>query len=71
MSQDFVLKITLLDNNELSILLTINAESQNYTKHIDIIYHFVMEVIEDRKLEVNWVSRLVILTNAMTKSLSV
>lgn len=39
--QDPITKITLLGDNESSIPLPMNAESQNRTKHIDVIHHFV------------------------------
>lgn len=71
MPQDPVLKITLLGDNESSIPLTMNIESQNRTKHIDVIHHFVREVVEDGELEVNWVPGPALLADAMTKNLPV
>lgn len=71
MPQDPVPKITLLGDNESSIPMTMNAESQNRTKHINVIYHFVRGVVEDRELEVNLVPGPVMLADAMTKSLPV
>lgn len=71
MPQDLISKITLLGDNESSIPLTRNAESQNRTKHIDVIHHFVRGVVEDGELEVNWVPGPAMLADAMTKSLPV
>lgn len=71
MPQDFVLKITLLSDIESSILLTINAESQNRIKHINVIHHFMRKIVEDRKLEINWVAGPAMLADALPKSLPV
>lgn len=69
MPQDPITKITLLSDNESSIPLIMNAKSQNCTKYIDIIQHFVRGVVEDGEVEVNWVLGPAMLADATTKGL--
>ena len=40
----------MLGNNETNVILTKDSESQNHTKHINIIYHNVRGLMEDGKL---------------------
>lgn len=53
MPHDPIVRVTLLEDNESSIPLTMNAESQNRTKHIDVVHHYVIGVVADGELEVN------------------
>lgn len=46
---------TLHGDNETSIILTKNAESQSRTKHIDVQHHYVRELVTDGDLVVEWV----------------
>lgn len=52
MIQNFVLKITFLNNNKSSILMTTNAKSQNLIKYINIIHQFIKKVVENEELKV-------------------
>lgn len=36
----------------MSIVLTINAESQHYIKYIDVSYHYIRELVSDKELTV-------------------
>ena len=45
-----VLEITLDGDNEMSIALTKNAESQHCTKHIDVQHHYIRELIDEKEL---------------------
>lgn len=36
-----VKKIKILRDNKTSLTLTKDSKSQNYTKHIDVIYHYI------------------------------
>ena len=40
----------ILGDNETSFTLTNDLESKNPTKHINIIYHYVRGLVEDREL---------------------
>lgn len=53
----------------MSIALTKNAKSQQYTKHIDVQHHYIRKLIEKGKLTVTWIPSLEMLANEMTKAL--
>ena len=40
----------MLGDNKTSLTLTKNLESQNQTKHIDVIYHHIQRLIKDGEL---------------------
>ena len=61
--------ITLSSDNEMSITLTMNAESQWCTKHIDVQQHYIRDLIEKEDLIVIWMPGLEMLANRMTKVL--
>ncbi len=44
--------LTLNGDNEISIALTKNAESQHRTKHIDVQYHYIKELVNKGELTV-------------------
>ncbi len=44
--------LTLHGDNEMSIALTKNAESQHRTKHIDVQHHYNRELVSKRELTV-------------------
>ena len=69
MTLDIVPAITLNDDNEMSITLTKNAESQHRTKHIDVQHHYIRELIDEKELTVVWVSSSEMLADSMTKAL--
>ena len=56
MSLETVPGITLNSDNEMSITLTKNAESQHRTKHIDVQDHYIRELI-DKKRAHRWVGQ--------------
>lgn len=62
-------KITLHGDNEMSIALTKNAESQRRTKHIDVQQHYIRELIEEGELIVTWIPGSEMLADGMTKAL--
>lgn len=37
-------------NNKTSFLVKENSEKHNYIKHIDLIYYYIWELIDDKKL---------------------
>lgn len=40
----------MFGNNKTSLTLTKNLESQNCTKQIDVIYHYVYGLVEDGEI---------------------
>lgn len=53
---EVVENVTLHDDNEMSITLTKNVESQRRTKHIDVKDHHIRVLISEGELTVVWVS---------------
>ena len=47
--------LTLHGDNEISIALTKNAESQHRTKHIDFQHHYIRELVNERELTIEWI----------------
>ena len=70
MSLETVPGVTLNSDNEMSITLTKNAESQHRTKRIDIQDHYIRELIYKKELTVGWVSSSEMLSDGMTKALT-
>lgn len=62
-------KITLHGDNEISIALTKNAESQRRTKHIDVQHYYIRELIDEGELIVTWIPGSEMLADGMTKAL--
>lgn len=42
----------MFGNNKTNLILPKDFENQNYTKHINIIYHHVGGLIKDRKFAI-------------------
>ncbi len=61
--------LTLNGDNEMSIALTKNVESQHYTKHINVQYHYIRELVNEGKLIVKWIPGSEMLADGMTKRL--
>ena len=59
----------MLSDNETSFMLTKDPESQNHTKHIDVIHHYVRELVENRELAIEWISNSNMLADGLTKAL--
>lgn len=69
MRLEVIKNITLYGNNEMSIALTKNAESQHQTKHIDVQHHYIRELVNEGELTIKWIPGLDMLANGMTKTL--
>ena len=52
LSEQAIRKMEILGDNETSLTLTRDPESQNCTKHINVIYHYVQELVENGKLTI-------------------
>ena len=53
LSKQDIRRMKMLDDNKMSSTLIKNSESQNYIKHINIIYHHIKRLIEDGVLKIN------------------
>ena len=62
--------IMLHENDEMSITLTKNIESQYYTKHINIQHHYIWKLVNEGVLIIKWIPSSEMLANIMTKALS-
>ena len=61
--------LTLFGDNEMSIALTKNAESQHRTKHINVQHHYIRELVNEGELTVEWIPGSKMLADGMTKAL--
>ncbi len=66
---DIVEGLTLFGDNEMSIALTKNAESQHRTKHIDVQHHYIRELVNEKELTIKWIPGSEMLADGMTKEL--
>lgn len=62
-------EITLYKNNDITIALRKNTESQKYTKQINIQYYYIQELIDQEKFMIKQISDSKMLANGMTKAL--
>ena len=62
---------TILGDNETSIILTKNAESQARTKHIDVQHHYIRELVVDKEVIAEWICSASMLADGFTKALRV
>lgn len=46
-----------------------DPESQNRTKHIDVVHHHVRELVEEGELSVEWIPSSIMLAEGLTKAL--
>lgn len=52
MKLEAVEDVTLYSDNEMSIALMKNAESQHWTKYIDVQHHYIRELVNKRELTI-------------------
>lgn len=45
-----------------------DLKSQNLMKHIDVMYHYIRGLMEDRELAIKWIKSFAILTNSLSKA---
>lgn len=64
-----ILDIKLFKNNKMSITLIKNVKSQHQTKHIDVQYHYIKELINKKEFNIKKICNSKILANKMTKVL--
>lgn len=61
--------LTLHGDNEMSIALNKNAESQHCTKYINVQHYYIRELISEGELTVKWIPGSEMLADRMTKRL--
>ena len=52
-----------------SIDLAHNPENHNRTKHIDVRYHYIRQLVENREIELRWIETGRMLADTLTKPL--
>ena len=62
-------KVLMLGDNQGAIALTKNPHLHERSKHIDICYHFIRDLVEQGKLEVTYVPSADMVADGMTKPL--
>ena len=63
------LSVQLYENNQLSIHLVKNLKFHPQTKHIDVQYHYIQEVLKDGLISLNYISTTDIPADCLMKSL--
>lgn len=61
--------LTLLIDNETSISLTKNVESQVEIEHIDDIYYHILKLVEEEEIYIKQIFGSLILVNRLIKAL--
>lgn len=59
----------MLGDNETSLTMTKDPESQNRTKHIDVMHHHVRGLVEDGELAIEWIASSAMLADELMKAL--
>ena len=62
-------KMKMFGDNETSLNLTRDSESQNCMKYIDVIYHHIRRLVKDREISIEWISSNDMLADGLTKAL--
>lgn len=65
-----VKKMKMLNDSKTSLNLTKDPESQNRTNYIDMIYHHLQGLVEERELKIEQISSSSMLANSLKKALS-
>ncbi len=60
----------MLGNNQGAIALIKNAYLNEWSKHIDICYHFIWDLVEKGDLRVNYIPTIEMVVDSMTKLLA-
>jgi hypothetical protein len=64
-------KITIFCDHQSAIFLANNATFHDRTKHIDVQYHFVLDMVEYGKVNLEKVDTLANVAYALTKPMSI
>ena len=60
----------MLGNNETSLTLIKDPESQNQMKYINVMYYHIHGLVEDGELAIKWIKNSAILVDSLMKALS-
>ena len=63
--------MTIYSDSQSAISLVKNLTLHARTKHIDVQYHFVRDMVEDGKVKLEKVETLVNVSDALTKPMSI
>lgn len=58
----------MLINKKISLTLTRNPDSQNCTKHIDVMYHYIRKLVENGELAIKWIFYSNLFADSLTKA---
>ena len=67
LSKQAIRRIRMLGDNEISLTLTKDLESQNQTKCIDVMHHYIQRLVEDGELGIKWIPGVLMLTDGLWK----
>ena len=59
----------ILNNSQINIILIKNSKSQNCTKYIDIIYHYMRKPLKDKEQGNEQIPSLLMFINSLIKTL--
>ena len=62
--------ITLFGDNKGSNALTANPEHHSRTKHIDIKYHYIRQLVEDKEVDIQYIPTAEMAADILTKPLN-
>ena len=62
--------ITLFGDNKGSNALTVNPEHHARTKHIDIKYHYIRQLVEDKDIDIQYIPTAAMAADILTKPLA-
>ena len=62
--------ISVLDDNQNAIALTKNPHLYEKSKHIDICYHFIRDLIDKGDIDINYINIIEMIANKLTKPLA-
>lgn len=69
LSEEAIRKMNILGDNQTSLTMIKNPESQNCITHINILNYYIQRLVEDRKLRIEWIVSSLTLANSLTKTL--
>lgn len=68
---ELLIKVYLLHRkNKISIIIIKNVESKTKIKYIDIEYHYIYKLFDNKEVEIEWICSTSILAEIFTKALS-
>jgi len=62
-------KLIILEDNQSCIKTASDVVHSNRSKHIDVRYHFIRQLVESRKLEIHYCPTEYMVADILTKSL--